>query len=51
MLWQDVQIANRNPTRDILMSKNDIGEQERLLPCFIRLVDVDKLVELHKRLA
>ena len=49
MLWQDVQIANRNPTYDILMSKNDV-EQERLLPYIIRLVEVDTLVEFHKYL-
>jgi hypothetical protein len=50
MLWQDVQIANRNPIHDILMRKNDVGEQERLLPYIIRLVEVDTLVGFYKKL-
>lgn len=38
------------PYNDIVVSKNDVGEQERLLPCIIRLMEVDTLVELHKKL-
>lgn len=49
MLLQDVQIANRNPAHDILMSKNDVGKQEMLLPYIIRLAEVDTLINFTRR--
>lgn len=38
------------PYNDMLVNKNDVGEQERVLPCIIRLMEVDTLVELYKKL-